>query len=736
MSSITVDELITKLGFAIDPATAKLPEQMLARLAKSINQTLGTVDRKTRVVQKNMAGTFKWGTAFADQQARHASMVAAGNLRQQRLAAVATGRAWRRAGDMLASEANRPKPWWMKKVTAPSVGMLTGDALRAQRLRNVAWGRARQAFTPETPRSQRAKGAKGAAGGVGLLGMGLGSIGAVAGGYGIFQLGKFAIGAAADLERMTAQFEVMLGSSEKANSMVANIRNLAAKTPLTSAGISKDVTTLLQFGVAQDQVLGRVKQLGDIAGGSQERMSRLALAFAQTTSAGRLMGQDLLQFINAGFNPLKVIADNPEKFGLAPGTGIGKLKDMMAKGAVSIGMVNKAFDLATSKGGLFYNNMEKQSKTLFGLWSTFVDNFEIAMVDTMAPIIPILKSFIDWIGKLSWKPVEQTIQLALAAIRAFRTELVSAGILEAFALIKVAITDAFGGGGDLATADKVIKQVAQAVVAVITSIAWMVTTISATIQSLREILNFFGTDFTGIFDTLRAILLAIPGLWLLAFGPQVVTGAVASMTTIAASGSAMWATLTTGATGFMATMGGLIALLGVAYYAYTKIEEAANKRQDDEEKLAARKQAGRFEKDLNENQLKISKEKGLINAAAKDDPFFRGESGQKELLASKQRLTALQKERKTLQLNAKASQDYERDTAKRIDSNLFSKQAEAILNNQKVINLNQKNEITIPTTVDAKGETPLTPGAVQSLVNLSIRSALNVRVLGITEGIS
>jgi tape measure domain-containing protein len=175
--------------------------------------------------------------------------------------------------------------------------------------------------------------------------------------------------AAIDLEQSIVSFEVLLGSSEKATQMINDLREFAAKTPLQLSGLQENAKLLLSFGIEAQNVLPYLKMLGDISGGNAQRMNQLTLAFAQMQSAGRLMGQDLMQMINAGFNPLQVIAEKT-------GRSIGELKEEMESGAISSDMIIQAFKDATSEGGKFYGMLEKQSETLGGKLSTLQDNFQ------------------------------------------------------------------------------------------------------------------------------------------------------------------------------------------------------------------------------------------------------------------------------------------------------------------------------------------------------------------------
>ncbi len=217
----------------------------------------------------------------------------------------------------------------------------------------------------------------------------------------IVALGGASVKAAADMEAMQQQLSTMLQSDIKGAEMFARIKKMAAQTPFGTQDLMQATNTMLGFGIAQKKVLPLMQQLGDISGGNKDRFQSLALAFSQVSAAGKLQGQDLLQMINAGFNPLEAISKRT-------GKSIGQLKDEMSKGAISVEMVEQAMKDATSEGGRFFNMMDKQSKTALGQWSTMQDNLNQALADFGVQIMPYaikaLQSFsklLEWFGNLS-----------------------------------------------------------------------------------------------------------------------------------------------------------------------------------------------------------------------------------------------------------------------------------------------------------------------------------------------
>lgn len=228
-------------------------------------------------------------------------------------------------------------------------------------------------------------------------------VGGLAIGAGLSYLAKTGIDAAMSMESLTAQFTVMTGSAERANAVLSEIADFAAKTPFTKLGLADAGKTLMAFGIEGQKIVPTLRMLGDVAGADQNKLKSLALVFGQIQSTGKLMGQDLLQLINQGFNPLNVISEQT-------GISMSKLKDAMAQGAISADMVTAAFQAATSEGGLFFGNLEAQSQTLQGRLSTLQDNFQTALQNMAEAFLPLLKAGTDVLIAFDWTPIIASMQ--------------------------------------------------------------------------------------------------------------------------------------------------------------------------------------------------------------------------------------------------------------------------------------------------------------------------------------
>ena len=192
---------------------------------------------------------------------------------------------------------------------------------------------------------------------------------AVAVGKKLIDLGNQAVNTAAKFESLAVSFEVLAGGAEAGKKLTNQIIELAAKTPLTTEALTQSAKMLLSFGESAEDVIGDLRLLGDITGGDAQRMQSLTLAFAQVGSAGKLAGQDLLQMINAGFNPLETMAKKT-------GKSMAQLKKEMSEGKITFLDVKDAMIAATSEGGRFYGMMNKQSETLEGRLATLSDTWE------------------------------------------------------------------------------------------------------------------------------------------------------------------------------------------------------------------------------------------------------------------------------------------------------------------------------------------------------------------------
>lgn len=173
----------------------------------------------------------------------------------------------------------------------------------------------------------------------------------------------------ATMETYATSFEVMTGSAEKAADVVDELKDIAASTPFEMPELAETTQLLMNYGFTADDALEKMTMLGDISQGSADKMNRIATAYGQMSSAGKVSLEDVKQMIEAGFNPLQEISEST-------GESMESLYDRISAGTISVDEITASMQRSTSEGGRYFQSMEKQSLTFSGQMSTLKDNVQ------------------------------------------------------------------------------------------------------------------------------------------------------------------------------------------------------------------------------------------------------------------------------------------------------------------------------------------------------------------------
>lgn len=183
------------------------------------------------------------------------------------------------------------------------------------------------------------------------------------------QLARQLVQVRGEFQQLDVAFTTMLGNKEKADTLMAQIVDTAAKTPFTLTEVASGAKQLLAYQVAAEEVNETVIRLGNISAGVSVPISRLILAYGQVKAKGRLMGDDLRQFTEAGIPIIHELAK-------VTGTADENISKMVESGKIGFAEVQQVIQNLTNEGGMFYNLMEKQSKTLTGQLSNLQDAWD------------------------------------------------------------------------------------------------------------------------------------------------------------------------------------------------------------------------------------------------------------------------------------------------------------------------------------------------------------------------
>ena len=173
-------------------------------------------------------------------------------------------------------------------------------------------------------------------------------------------------------QQLEISFGTMLKSKEKANALMAQMAqmaDLASKTPFGLEEVSEGAKRLLAFQVPAQEVTETLRRMGDVAAGLGVPMGQLIHVYGQVKAQGKLMTNDLYQFMNAG---IPIIAELSKVVGKSE----TEIKDMVSAGKIGFPEVQAVIKNMTNEGGLFFNLMAEQSKSLGGQISNLGDSFD------------------------------------------------------------------------------------------------------------------------------------------------------------------------------------------------------------------------------------------------------------------------------------------------------------------------------------------------------------------------
>lgn len=215
----------------------------------------------------------------------------------------------------------------------------------------------------------------------------------------IVALGKIGLDYNKQMETYTTNFEVMMGDAEAAAKKVEELKEMGARTPFELGDLASATQTLLAFNVSADDSTGVLQKLGDISLGNTQKLESLTRAYGKMNASQKVTLEDINMMIDAGFNPLLIVAEET-------GKTMTEVYDDISKGKVSFEQIEDAITKATSAGGQFYQGMAKASQTTEGLISTLKDNATALVGEVYQPISEglvstVLPAAIDAIGKLS-----------------------------------------------------------------------------------------------------------------------------------------------------------------------------------------------------------------------------------------------------------------------------------------------------------------------------------------------
>ena len=291
----------------------------------------------------------------------------------------------------------------------------------------------------------------------------------------------------ATMETYLANLTTLLGGNQQeAQKLLDTLKEMANTTPYEATDLVKATQKMMAFGISAEDSLKYLNMLGDIAMGDANKMDSLTLAFSQISASGRASMEDINQMIDQGFNPLTIIAQKT-------GESMADLRDRVSAGGVSFEEIAGAFETATSKGGTFYQSMDKASQTTEGKISTLKDGFNTALGSMTESLLPFVTEAVNGLTNVAnW--------FANLDDDGKRMVLTLAGIAMAIGPVTTAITELIDTSSNIKKIVSTIK-------------SWTVVTKLQTVaqQALNAVMNH--STIAIIITAIVALIAIIVALW-------------------------------------------------------------------------------------------------------------------------------------------------------------------------------------------------------------------------------
>ena len=229
-----------------------------------------------------------------------------------------------------------------------------------------------------------------------------------------------------EFQQLEVAFKTMLGSEDKANALMQQLVKTAATTPFDLQGVANGAKQLLAYGENVENVNDDLIRLGNIAAGLSQPLGDIVYLYGTTMTQGRLYTQDLNQFTGRGIPMIRELA---KVFGVAE----GEVKSLVEAGKVGFPEVQKVIQNLTNEGGMFYNLMQEQSKTITGQISNIEDAISTMFNEIGKANEGIINDALSGVSYLveNYEKVGQILIEIVGTYGAYRTALMVTSALQA-----------------------------------------------------------------------------------------------------------------------------------------------------------------------------------------------------------------------------------------------------------------------------------------------------------------
>lgn len=316
-------------------------------------------------------------------------------------------------------------------------------------------------------------------------------------------LGSTIIGTNSQLEQSEIAFTQMLGSAERAQKLMKDIRVMSASTPFELPGLVQAAQRMINFGFNADTVLDKLRKLGDAAAASPNGMAvalnRITLAMGQMNAKGKVSAGEMLQLVEAGVPAWSALAK-------VLGTDVaGAMKQVESGTVFTKDIMDKFID---EIGAKFPDMMAKQSKSFAGLMSTIKDSVNLTLATAFRPLFDAAKKGAEVVANLlSSGQVEEGAKRLSAAISNLTKSII--GMVKPLFTAAKLLYEVFARTGDAAAWVKTFSSLPAPLKTVVLILSQMIWFIQRLGTDLAQVLGLPISDFASGFMGWKMVISAV-----------------------------------------------------------------------------------------------------------------------------------------------------------------------------------------------------------------------------------
>lgn len=249
---------------------------------------------------------------------------------------------------------------------------------------------------------------------------------ALAAGFSARELVSSIVRTRGEMQQLEVAFTTMLQSGERASALLADAVEFAAKTPFDLQGVAGGIRQLLAYGTAAEEAIGTVEMLGNVSAGLSVPLNDMIYLYGTLRAQGRAFTVDIRQFAGRGV-PIY------EELAKVLGVTRQELTGLISEGKVGFPEVEQAFRNMTSEGGMFYNLMRDQSKTITGQISNLQDGIS-QMFNSIGQqsegVITSAISGLSWMVE-HYRELARVLGVIVAAYGSYRAAIIAVNAVQA-----------------------------------------------------------------------------------------------------------------------------------------------------------------------------------------------------------------------------------------------------------------------------------------------------------------